>query len=138
YAAANVGNGHNNSDSTINNNTQLKADTINLHSKGDATLKGATATAGTINADVGGKLAVESVQDTSKEETSQTGVGVRVQVGFGAWSASGNVSQANSHGSSTSVGQQSGLFAGDGGYHVKADTVDLKGGAIASTNTTDS
>ncbi|WP_170299042.1 hypothetical protein, partial [Massilia eburnea] len=42
------------------------------------------------------------------------------------------------HGSSTSVGQQSGLFAGDGGYHVKADTVDLKGGAIASTNTTDS
>ncbi|WP_155457513.1 hemagglutinin repeat-containing protein, partial [Massilia eburnea] len=42
YAAANVGNGHNNSDSTINNNTQLKADTINLHSKGDATLKGAT------------------------------------------------------------------------------------------------
>ncbi|MTW14564.1 hypothetical protein GM658_28515 [Pseudoduganella eburnea] len=138
YAAANVGNGHNNSDSTINNNTQLKADTINLHCKGDTTLRGATATADTINADVGGKLAVESVQDTSKEETSQTGVGVRVQVGFGVWSASGNVSQANSHGSSTSVGQQSGLFAGDGGYHVKADTVDLKGGAIVSSNTTDS
>jgi filamentous hemagglutinin len=32
------------------------------------------------------------------------------------------------------VNEQSGLFAGDGGYHIKADTVDLKGGAITSTN----
>ncbi|MGE8654477.1 MAG: polymorphic toxin-type HINT domain-containing protein [Acinetobacter gandensis] len=31
------------------------------------------------------------------------------------------------------MNQQSGLFAGDGGYHVKADHVDLQGGAIAST-----
>ena len=30
--------------------------------------------------------------------------------------------------------QQSGLFAGNGGYHVTADTIDLKGGAIASSN----
>ncbi|SFG82775.1 filamentous hemagglutinin [Duganella sp. CF458] len=139
YAAANVGKGHHNNDATINNNTQLKADTINITSKGDTTLKGATATANTINADVGGKLAIESLQDVSKEESSQTNAGARVQVSFGtAWEASGNLSQSKSNGSSAAVGQQSGLFAGDGGYHVKADTVDLKGGAIASTNKVDS
>jgi len=135
YASANMGKGHNNNDSTVNNNTELKADTINIHSKGDTTLKGATATANTINTDVGGKLAVESLQDTSEFDSKQTNVGVRVQVAIGtAWSASGNVSQQNGKGTYAGVGQQSGLFAGDGGYHVKADTIDLKGGAIASTN----
>jgi filamentous hemagglutinin len=139
YASANVGNGHHRSDSTTNNNTQLKADTLNITSKGDTTLRGATATANTINADVGGKLAIESLQDVSQQESSQTNAGARVQVSFGtAWNASGNVSQSNTNGSSATVGQQSGLFAGDGGYHVKADTVDLKGGAIASTNKLDS
>lgn len=139
YASASVGNGHNRSDSTTNNNTQLKADTLNITSKGDTTLRGATATANTINAAVGGKLAIESLQDVTKQESSQTNAGARVQVSFGtAWSASGNVSQSNTNGSSATVGQQSGLFAGDGGYHVKADTVELKGGAIASTNKLDS
>jgi filamentous hemagglutinin len=139
YAAVNAGKGHSNSDGTINNNTQLKADTITINSNGDTTLKGTVATANTINVDVGGKLAIESVQDTTRNDGSQTNVGARVQVSFGtAWQASGNLSQQKSNGSSTAVGEQSGLFAGDGGYHVKADTVDLKGGAIASTNTTTS
>ncbi|SFF78764.1 Haemagluttinin repeat-containing protein, partial [Duganella sp. CF458] len=134
YAAANMGKGHNKSDSTVNNNTELKAETINISSKGDTTLKGATATANTINTDVGGKLAIESVQDTSEFDSKQTNTGVRVQVGFGVWSANGNLSQQNGKGTYAGVEQQSGLFAGDGGYHVKADTIDLKGGAIASTN----
>ncbi|MGW8393129.1 hemagglutinin repeat-containing protein [Pseudoduganella sp. HUAS MS19] len=137
YASANVGKGHNKNDSTINNNTQLNADTINIRSKGDTTLKGATATANTINTDVGGKLAIESLQDTSQFESVQTNAGVRVQVAIGnAWSASGNISQQKGSGTYAGVGQQSGLFAGEGGYHVKADTIDLKGGAIASTNAT--
>jgi filamentous hemagglutinin len=135
YVAANVGQGHSNSDGTTNNNTQLKADTINIGSKGDTTLKGAVATANAVNVDVGGKLAIESVQDTSKQESSQTNVGGRVQVSFGtAWDASGSLSQSKGSGSSTAVAEQSGLFAGAGGYHVKADTVDLKGSAIASTS----
>jgi hypothetical protein len=135
YVAANVGAGHSNSDGTTNNNTNLKADTINLRSKGDTTLKGAVATANTVNVDVGGKLAIESVQDTSRQESSQTNIGGRVQVSLGtAWDASGSLSQSKGSGSSTAVVQQSGLFAGDGGYHVKADTVELKGGAIASTS----
>ena len=60
--------------------------------------------------------------------------GGRVQVSLGtAWEASGNVSSSNAKGSSDQVAQQSGLFAGKGGYHVNADHVELKGGAITST-----
>jgi len=120
YAAANVGKDHNQNDTTINNNAALKV---------------ATATANTINTDVGGKLAIESLQDTSQFDSVQTNAGVRVQVAIGnAWSASGNLSQQKGSGTYADVGQQSGLLAGDGGYHVKADTIDLKGDAIASTN----
>ncbi len=32
------------------------------------------------------------------------------------------------------VNEQSGLIAGDGGYHINAENVDLNGGKIASTN----
>jgi len=61
-----------------------------------------------------------------------------LQASFGtAWQASGNFSSSKASGDSNSVNQQSGLFAGNGGYHVKADSVDLKGGAIVSTATKD-
>ena len=70
---------------------------------------------------------------------SKTNAGVRVQVSIGsAWDVSGNASQSKGDGKSSTVNQQSGLFAGDGGYHVTADTIDLKGGAIGSTNATNS
>ncbi|HRL34449.1 MAG TPA: hemagglutinin, partial [Neisseria sp.] len=57
-----------------------------------------------------------------------------MQISLGtAWEASGNFNQSKSSGSSQSVNQQSGLFAGEGGYHINAQSVHLKGGAIAST-----
>ncbi|WP_158074633.1 hypothetical protein [Rodentibacter genomosp. 1] len=34
--------------------------------------------------------------------------------------------------------EQSGLFAEEGGYHINADNIHLKGAAIASTNATNS
>ncbi|WP_211442930.1 hemagglutinin repeat-containing protein [Collimonas humicola] len=135
YATANVANGNYNNTATTNSNTQLSGNTVTLKSKGDTTLTGATVKADTINADVGGALAITSVQDTATQHNEQSSVGGRVQISFGtAWDASGNVGQSTANGSSNAVNQQSGLFAGNGGYHVTADTVALKGGAIASTN----
>lgn len=135
YATANVGNGNYNNTATMNSNTQLGGDTVTLKSKGDTTLQGADVKANTINTDVGGKLAIESVQDTATQHNEQSSVGGRIQVSIGtAWDASANLGQSTANGSSSAVNQQSGLFAGDGGYHVKADAIDLKGGAIASTN----
>ncbi|MCO8047148.1 hemagglutinin repeat-containing protein [Acinetobacter towneri] len=105
-----------------------------MKSQGDTTLKGAQAKANRIDADVGGNLNIISQQDTLDQKNKQMGVGARVQVSVGtAWDASGNFNNSSAAGNSKQVNQQSGLFAGDGGYHVKADHVDLQGGAIAST-----
>ena len=107
---------------------------MSLTSKGDTTLAGAKATANRIDADVGGKLSIISQQDQVEQKIEQSGAGARLQASLGtAWQASGNLSNSSANGSSNSVNQQAGLFAGDGGYHVKADQVDLKGGAIVST-----
>ncbi|HFC6382997.1 TPA: HNH endonuclease [Neisseria lactamica] len=50
-----------------------------------------------------------------------------------AWEASGNFNQSKASGSSDSAAIQSGLFAGEGGYHIEADSIHLKGGAITAT-----
>ncbi|MDK2102814.1 hemagglutinin repeat-containing protein [Acinetobacter baumannii] len=138
YGEAGFGKGSNHLDSNTHNQTTLAAKNISLTSKGDTTLRGAQAKADRIDANVGGQLKVESLQDTVEQNTKQTGAGGRLQASFGtAWQASGNFSSSKASGDSNSVNQQSGLFAGNGGYHVKADSVDLKGGAIASTATKD-
>ncbi|MFW1988595.1 hemagglutinin repeat-containing protein [Acinetobacter baumannii] len=138
YGEAGFGKGSNHLDSNTHNQTTLAAKNISLTSKGDTTLRGAQAKADRIDANVGGQLKVESLQDTVEQNTKQTGAGGRLQASLGsAWQASGNFSSSKASGNSNSVNQQSGLFAGDGGYHVKADGVDLKGGAIVSIATKD-
>ena len=90
-----------------------------------------------IDSETGGTLTIESLQDVAESMSKNSQVGGRVQVSFGtAWSA-GYASGGKSNGSYQGVGQQSGLFAGDG-YHVDAGHVNLVGGAIARTNATHS
>ncbi|MDK7241891.1 hemagglutinin repeat-containing protein [Neisseria subflava] len=133
YAEATYGKGKNRSDSQTHQNTLLQSDKLQLSSKGNTVLNGAQAHAKRIDADVGGTLHIESPQDTVEQESKQSGGGIRAQVALGtAWSVSGNYNQSKASGYSRSVGSQSGLFAGEGGYHITADSVRLKGGAIAS------
>ena len=133
YAEAAYGKGKNRSDSQTHQNTLLQSDKLQLSSKGNTVLNGAQAHARRIDADVGGTLYIESPQDTVEQESKQSGGGIRAQVALGtAWSVSGNYNQSKASGHSRSVGSQSGLFAGEGGYHITADSVRLKGGAIAS------
>ncbi|WP_434279040.1 hemagglutinin repeat-containing protein [Acinetobacter sp. CE-15] len=135
YAEAGYGKGSNQLDRNTHTQTTLEANKVSLTSKGDTTLAGAKATANRIDADVGGKLSIISQQDQVEQKIDQSGAGARVQASLGtAWQASGNLSNSSANASSNSVNQQAGLFAGDGGYHVKADQVDLKGGAIVSTS----
>ena len=133
YAEAAYGKGKNHTDSQTHQNTLLQSDKLQLSSKGNTVLNGAQAHAKRIDADVGGTLYIESPQDTVEQESKQSGGGIRAQVALGtAWSVSGNYNQSKASGHSRSVGSQSGLFAGEGGYHITADSVRLKGGAIAS------
>ncbi|XFC38200.1 hemagglutinin repeat-containing protein [Stenotrophomonas indicatrix] len=139
YAEASVGSSKANSDSNTWQNTTLTGQNISLKAEGDTTLRGATATADRIDVKTGGTLTIESLQDIAESMSKNSQVGGRVQVAFGnAWNADGYASAGKAEGSYQGVGQQSGLFAGNGGYHVDAGHVNLIGGAIASTNAANS
>ncbi|WP_323549371.1 hemagglutinin repeat-containing protein [Xanthomonas campestris] len=139
YVQASAGSHNSNAQSTTWENTQLAGKNVVLTSKGDTTLRGAVVTADRIDANVGGDLTIESLQDVSQIQSKESSVGGRVQVSFGtAWDASGYANSAKANGNYLGVTQQSGLFAGDGGYHVTAGNVNLIGGAITSTNANNS
>ncbi|WP_025873805.1 hemagglutinin repeat-containing protein [Stenotrophomonas indicatrix] len=139
YAEASVGSSKANSDSNTWQNTTLTGQNISLKAEGDTTLRGATATADRIDVKTGGTLTIESLQDIAESMSKNSQVGGRVQVAFGnAWNADGYASAGKAEGSYQGVGQQSGLFAGNGGYHVDAGHVNLVGGAISSTNAANS
>ncbi len=92
---------------------------ISMKAEGDTTLRGATATADRIDVKTGGTLTIESLQDIAESMSRNSQVGGRVQVSFGtARNADGYASAGKASGSYQGVGQQSGLFAGNGGYHV--------------------
>ncbi|HDS1524668.1 TPA: hemagglutinin repeat-containing protein [Stenotrophomonas maltophilia] len=135
YAEASVGSSKSNAESSTWQNTTLTGKNISMKAEGDTTLRGATATADRIDVKTGGTLTIESLQDVAESMSKNSQVGGRVQVSFGtAWNADGYASGGKANGSYQGVGQQSGLFAGNGGYHVDAGHVNLVGGAIASTN----
>ena len=116
-------------------NSHLNTETLNINTQGDTTLTGTTAKAKTINANVGGNLNIASVQDENKFETKSSGGGLEVEIGIGTnWNASGYGNSEKGESSYKQVKEQAGLFAEEGGYHVNANNVHLKGAAITSTN----
>ena len=116
-------------------NSHLNTETLNINTQGDTTLTGTTAKAKTINANVGGNLNIASVQDENKFETKSSGGGLEVEIGIGTnWNASGYGNSEKGESSYKQVKEQAGLFAEEGGYHVNAKNVHLKGAAITSTN----
>jgi filamentous hemagglutinin len=127
-------------DSVTNHNTHVTAsDTLTVASGRDTNLRGAQLTGDQIVADVGRNLNIESRQDTetyySKEQSSGAQVSICVPpfcVGTTV-SGSASVSQGNTDSTYRSVVEQSGLYAGQGGFDVtvKGNT-DLKGGILAS------
>lgn len=119
--------------------SHLDAQTVTLNSQGDTNLLGSQIKGNTVNANVGGKLNIESLQDEERFKTKSSGGGLEGEFSFGNnWSLSGygNASKGTTH--RKQVNEQAGIFAEDGGYHINADSVHLKGGAIASTNPTNS
>ena len=116
-------------------NSHLNTETLNINTQGDTTLTGTTAKAKTINANVGGNLNIASVQDESKFETKSSGGGLEVEFGWGNnWRVSGYGNSEKGESGYKQVKEQAGLFAEEGGYHVNAKNVHLKGAAITSTN----
>ncbi|WP_236306242.1 hemagglutinin repeat-containing protein [Dickeya zeae] len=107
-----------------------------LHSGRDTTLQGAQVSAETIKAQVGRDLLIRSEQDSdhydSKQQSMSAGVTIPIYGGGGGASFSFSRDRVNSN--FESVQEQSGLFAGRGGFDVTVGNhTQLDGGAIAST-----
>src|SRR5450830_836665 len=134
-----------NGESTVNHNTHITAsDTLSVTTGRDANLLGAQLRGDTITADVGRNLNIASQQDSDTYHSQQNSEGVGVSLCippfcFGNMvSASGSVESGNIDSTYKSVNEQSGIYAGKGGYdiHVNSNT-DLKGSVIASAATAD-
>ncbi|WP_175214079.1 hemagglutinin repeat-containing protein [Achromobacter aegrifaciens] len=123
------------------NNTHVQAgNTLTMNSGGDTVLRGAQASGDRILATVGGNLLVESLQDINSFTARDRSVGVQVSlcippICYGASSVSGNYGKTNIDSKYASVTEQTGLWAGDGGFQLDvAKNTGLIGAVIASSD----
>ncbi|WP_459623631.1 hemagglutinin repeat-containing protein, partial [Dickeya oryzae] len=109
---------------------------VGLTSGGDTRLIGAQVSGDRIVADVGGDLLLASQQDNNRYDSRQTSVSAGGSFTFGTFTGSGylSASQDKMHSSYDSVQQQTGLFAGQGGYDIHVGNhTQLDGAVIGST-----
>ncbi|WP_226101917.1 hemagglutinin repeat-containing protein [Dickeya oryzae] len=113
---------------------------VGLTSGGDTRLIGAQVSGDRIVADVGGDLLLASQQDNNRYDSRQTSVSAGGSFTFGTFTGSGylSASQDKMHSSYDSVQQQTGLFAGQGGYDIHVGNhTQLDGAVIGSTASAD-
>lgn len=110
---------------------------VGLSSGRDTLLTGAQVSGGAIKAEVGRHLAMQSEQDRDRYDMKQTSGSAGASVTWGAGasgSASVSLSRDKMHSTFDSVQEQTGLFAGQGGFDVKVGQhTQLDGAVIAST-----
>ncbi|TFZ49022.1 filamentous hemagglutinin N-terminal domain-containing protein [Serratia proteamaculans] len=118
-------------------NSRVNArDELSLSSGRDTTLSGAQALGDKIKVDAGRDLSISSLQDTDDYHSWQKDVSGGASFTFGSMSGSASVSmnQTKIDSEYASVGDQSGLFAGDKGFDINVGNhTQLNGGVIAST-----
>ncbi|WP_308378254.1 glycohydrolase toxin TNT-related protein, partial [Serratia marcescens] len=136
-AGVNAGKGHENGNGLTHTETRLDAGSnLSLTSGRDTTLTGAQASGEKVTVDVGRNLALESQRDSDRYDARQTQMsgGISVPIGAGSGSANFSASKDKLHSNFDSVKEQTGLFAGKGGYDVKVkEHTQLDGAVIAST-----
>ncbi len=126
-----LGSGNSWSETTVDAGHQ-----VSLTSGGDTRLTGAQVSGERIVANVGGDLRLASQQDSNRYDSTQTSVsaGGSLTVGSMTGSAYLGASRDTLRSRFDSVQQQTGLFAGQGGYDVRVDGhTQLDGAVIGST-----
>ena len=114
--------------------------TVTINSGRDTVLNGAQVNGNRIIADVGHDLLISSQQDTSKYDSKQTSVAAGGSFTFGSMTGSGYIAASRDKMKSRfdSVTEQTGMFAGDGGFDITVGRhTQLDGAVIASTATPD-
>ena len=133
--SAQVGKGHENSDSVTQRNSYLNAEETIIKTGKDANFKGAVVKTDRLEADIQGNLNLESRQDSNHYDSKQTqaGAGFSVAIYGSGSSASANYSQNKAKVNYAQVEEQTGFHVGKGGMDVKvAGNTHLAGSVIDS------
>ncbi len=128
-----TGNGATHSETTVNAGNNLS-----ITSGRDATLHGAQVSGEKVVMDVGRDLTLSSQQDEDYYDSKQQSVSAGGSISFSGGSGSVNASRDKMHSSWQSVQEQTGVFAGSGGYDITVGKhTQLDGAVIGSTATAD-
>ncbi|WP_336769044.1 hemagglutinin repeat-containing protein [Pantoea endophytica] len=136
-ASGYMASGSENGSSTAYVNSRVNAkDNLTLSSGNDTLLSGAQALGNSISVNAGNNLTLTSLQDTDSYHSQQQSASGGFSFTLGSMTGSFGLSLSKSKVNSeyASVGDQSGLFAGDGGYDIfVGNHTQLNGAVIAST-----
>ena len=140
-ASANQGKGSEKGNGTTHTETTVDAGKqLAIISGRDTTLTGAQAGGETVKVDAGRHLTLTSEQDSDRYDSKQQNASAGGSFTFGSMSgsASVNLSRDKMHSNYDSVQEQTGIFAGRGGFDVTTGQhTQLNGAVIASTATAD-
>ncbi|WP_215830891.1 hemagglutinin repeat-containing protein [Pelorhabdus rhamnosifermentans] len=128
--------GNENGDTITHVDTKITAgDTLTIHSGQDVNLAGAKTQGETIKIDAGRDLNLKSLQDSDNYHETNSSVGGKMGIGTGIDLSAGK-GKINSN--YNSVTEQTGIYAGKGGFDIQVGmNTDLKGAVIASDATPD-
>lgn len=129
------GNGTSHTETTVNAGNQ-----VNITSGRDTNLIGAQVTGESVKADVGRNLLLESQQDSDRYDSKQQNASAGGSFTFGSMTGSGSISLSKDkmHSNYDSVQEQTGIFAGKGGFDLTVgEHTQLNGAVIGSTATAD-
>ncbi|WP_428977252.1 hemagglutinin repeat-containing protein [Xanthomonas hortorum] len=131
YISVSAGKGSAKGNSDLRAESVITAnDTLTLVSGNDTTIQGAQAIGNKVLANVDGDLLIKSEQDTNEYKSKQQQASLTLATGSGS---GGSYSQQKVNSSYTSVTEQSGIQAGNGGFDITVGgNTKLVGGAIAS------
>ena len=140
-ASVNKGKGSESGNGTTHSETTVDAgNNLILNSGRDTTLTGAQVSGNKVVMDVGRNLTLTSEQDSDRYDSKQQNASAGGSFTFGSMSgsASVNLSKDKMHSNYDSVVEQTGIFAGKGGYDITVgEHTQLNGAVIGSTATAD-
>lgn len=105
---------------------------VNIHRGDDTTIAGTQVSGNSVVADIGGDLTISSLQDSDYYDSRQDSISGGASFSFGTMTGSGGISYSKDkmHSDYDSVIEQSGIFAGEGGFDITVSNhTQLDGGA---------
>ncbi|UAN24660.1 hemagglutinin repeat-containing protein (plasmid) [Enterobacter sp. JBIWA003] len=138
-ASVNKGKGSESGNMLTHTETTLNAgNNLNITSGRDTTLTGAQVSGEKVTMDVGRNLTLTSERDSDNYDSKQQNASAGGSVGFGSASGSVNLSRDRMHSTYDAVQEQTGVFAGKGGFDITVgEHTQLNGAVIGSTATAD-